>query len=283
MAAVTITEITDPFCTWCWGAEPLLRRLEETYRDQVDLSFVMGGLVEDFETFRDRANDITEPRDVAHHWEQAAERHGMPVDADVWRNDPPRSSYPANIAFEAAKQQDRELAHHYLRRLREAVTTECRNIAREPVLVDLASDVGLDTDALARDIQNGAAEDRFHEDLEFVRQSRATALPSFRVAARGEETWIKGFQPFEALRDAIVQVAPSLQTYEPRPIPDLIAHHGRLATREIAEVYEMSVGRTMQALRSLQEAGIVSATAVGTGYFWSVSERTACDSRSGPS
>lgn len=272
MAPVTITEITDPFCTWCWGAEPILRRVEETYQEQVEFEFVMGGLVEDFETFRDVANDITEPRDVAPHWEEAAEHHGMPVDPDVWRENPPQSSYPANVAYEAAALQNEELALRYLRRLREAVTVERRDISQESVLLELAGEVGFDPSTFADNFQSEEAKKRFEADRQFVRESRATAFPSFRIEANGEETWINGFQSFDTFRDALEQVASGLEEYDPRPIPQFVEYHDRVATREVAEVYELSMGRTLEVLRSLQDENVVSATSVRNGYFWSVSE-----------
>lgn len=268
MATVTMSEITDPFCTWCWGAEPMLRRVEETYREQVEFDFVMGGLVDDFETFSDAANGISEPRDAAPHWEAASEQHGMPVDADIWRENPPQSSFPANVAYEAAEFQGRTLAHRYLRRLREAVATERKDISRTSVLVELADEVGLDTDVFVDDLQGNEAELAFRSDHQFVRQEEAVAFPSFRVAADGEETWIRGFQSFVALRDAIEHVAPDLTEYDPRPIPEFVSQRGRVTTQEVAEVYEMSPGRTIQALRSLEVEGTLSSKSAGNGFYW---------------
>ena len=48
---IEIIEYTDPYCTWCWGSEPVLRHLQEAYGDQLSIRFVMGGLVEDSRTF----------------------------------------------------------------------------------------------------------------------------------------------------------------------------------------------------------------------------------------
>lgn len=268
MTTVTVTEITDPFCTWCWGAEPMLRRVEETYREQIEFDYVMGGLVEDFDTFYDASNDISDPRDVVPHWEEASKHHGMPVDTDIWRENPPKSSYPANIAYEAAEFQSVDLAHRYLRRLREAVATECKDISRTSVLVDLATEVGLDTDVFVNGIEGEKAQRAFKTDREYIRRNGVSAFPSFRVAANGEETWIRGFQPFEALQDAIEQVAPELEAYDLRPIPEFVRRRGRVTTQEVAEVYEMSPGRTMQALRSLEEEGTLASQAAGNGFYW---------------
>ena len=109
-ATITVTQFTDPMCTWYWGSEPILRHLHTAYGDEMVLRFVVGGLVEDFETFYDAANDIADPGDVAPHWLEASERHGMPVDTAIFETDPAQSTSPASVAFAAARQQDRVAA-----------------------------------------------------------------------------------------------------------------------------------------------------------------------------
>ena len=41
---IEIIEFTDPACTWCWGSEPILRKLQYRYKEQIKILFVMGGL-----------------------------------------------------------------------------------------------------------------------------------------------------------------------------------------------------------------------------------------------
>jgi putative protein-disulfide isomerase len=265
---VTLTQVTDPFCTWCWGQEPALQRVRETYRDQVEFAFVMGGLVEDFESFCDAANDITDPADVAPHWEEAAASHGMPVDPSVWHDDPPTSSYPACIAYEAAALQDEQTAHRYLRRLREAIAVEGQNIERRDVLVAIAADVGLDVEAFEGALDHGRARSAFEEDRRWARRRGAATFPTFRVAASGDERWLRGFQSFDTLAAALESVAPRLDRHEPRSLPAFVADRGPVATREVATVYGWTADDARQRLRELADDGTLSARAVGDGQFW---------------
>jgi hypothetical protein len=55
---IEIIEFTDPVCTWCWGSEPVLRKLETRFGEQVKISYIMGGLVQDITSFYDSYNDI---------------------------------------------------------------------------------------------------------------------------------------------------------------------------------------------------------------------------------
>ena len=53
-ARIEITSFTAPYCSWCWATEPMLYRIRETYREQVHIRYVMGGLVHDMADFYDR-------------------------------------------------------------------------------------------------------------------------------------------------------------------------------------------------------------------------------------
>jgi putative protein-disulfide isomerase len=169
---IEIIEFTDPVCTWCWGSEPVLRKLETRFGEQVKISFVMAGLVKDITSFYDRYNDIggdptRSNTNIAKHWLEASERHGMPVQSagfKLFSQEYP-STYPQNIAYKAAQIQDQVLANRYLRRIREASAAEARLTNTTEVLVELASEVGLDVARFLEDFSRGAAQKAFEEDL----------------------------------------------------------------------------------------------------------------------
>lgn len=264
----TIVQFTDPMCTWCWGSEPIIRRVRTAFGDRVELKYVMGGLVEDFERFYDPANDISSPGDVAPHWLEASDQHGMPVDTKIFEADPARSTYPASIAFTAARQQDADLANRYLRRLREAYATEVRNVNRREEQVSLAASVGLDVDAFTEALDDGTARTAFEEDLARTRDAGVRAFPTYRITGPEGETWAAGFTSYEGLADGLLRVAPSLDPTSPPPIREFVDEYGPVATREVAEVYGLNSGKARQMLQSLVDDGGAIEDARGNGSFW---------------
>lgn len=78
----------------------------------------MGGLLPSFDN-NYNSGGITKPADVAVHWDHASDYYQMPIDGNVWLEDPLSSSYPASIAFKAAQLQDEEKAVAFLRVMRE--------------------------------------------------------------------------------------------------------------------------------------------------------------------
>ncbi len=171
-----LTEFTDPYCTWCWGSEPILKKIEEAYGGQVKIGYKMGGLVADIKDFHDPANQIGGPKwreQVAAHWLEASNRHGMPVDVEIWHDtgdDSFNSTYPASIAYKSAQFQDEANANLFLRRMREGVAAEHEPIHRLEVQAVMAEETGLDPGLFVRDIESGRAKKAFNEDLDESRR-----------------------------------------------------------------------------------------------------------------
>ena len=118
---ILIKCFTDPICTWCWGSEPILRKLETHFAHQIQFEHIMGGLVDDIKGFMDEGNGIGGSsaaefnRQVAEHWLEASAKHKMPVnssDFDLFSDEYP-STFPQNIAYKAAQLSDESKACFY--------------------------------------------------------------------------------------------------------------------------------------------------------------------------
>lgn len=264
----TITQFTDPMCTWCWGSEPVIRRLQTAYGDQIRIEYVMGGLVKDFDDFYDAANGISDPEDVAPHWLEASEIHGMPVDTRIFDVDPAQSTYPASVAFVAARQQDKQLAGQYLRALRETYVTRVRNVNTREVQVELAASIGLDVDEFVTALDDGSARSEFEDDLSRTRAAGVRAFPTYHIVGPNGERQAAGFRSFDDLESDLAAVAPMIEQSSPPPIDQFVDKYGPVATREIAEVYEMGHGKARQTLESLADDGALDRESRGNGLFW---------------
>jgi len=270
---------TDPYCTWCWGSEPVLRKIQEIYGDQVRLVYRMGGLVEDTIRFRDPLNKIGGPgmhRQVAEHWRQAATRHGMPVDADVFIDFESefRSTWPACIAYKAAELQNPELAGKYLRRLRESAAAEHLPIHRPEVQADLAGEVGLDRQRLLADIENGSAEQAFREDLQLCRDNEVTGFPSYEVHVPGEEeVAMFGYHNYNTFESTFQRLAedrlkPRVIVADDDGIVGFARKYGKVAPREVSEVFSLKMSEARDRLDQLVSAGRLRKQRAGTGWFY---------------
>ncbi len=282
---VEIVSFTDPYCTWCWGSEPILRKIQEVYGTQVSISFVMGGLVEDIRNFSDPGAGIGGEqwyRQVAEHWADASRHHKMPVDVDVYFDiqDDVFSTYPACIAFEAAKLQSEDMGKRYLRRLREAAAAERLAIQHADVQVALAGEVGLDRDRFVASMHNGQAEEAFQKDLAECRQKGVRGFPSFLVRGFGEEILLRGYTPYQTFDRWFRELSKNqltqhtLQAGSPH-VFDFISRYGKVAPMEVACVYDMAFEDAQALLKHMAETGLVSEKPVGNGAFYCVPQDTA--------
>lgn len=288
---IEIIEFTDPVCTWCWGSEPILRKLETRYSNDVKIGFVMGGLVKDMNDFQDEFNGIGGENDlstvneqIASHWIKASERHKMPVETkgfSLFTKDH-TSTYPSNIAYKAAQFQGEEIAHHFLRRIREAAATEAKQVNRLDVLKELASSVGLDEQQWLIDMENGRAEKEFEKDLALCQQFQIYAFPSYLVKDEtGKGILLRGFQSYETFQQAIHQLSDgkiketsrnSQQSLEER-VKELILKYESITLFELTYILKCSEQELSPALERLISENMINQTAVGNGYFLTISNR----------
>ena len=273
---IELIEFTDPYCTWCWGSEPILRRIQETYGEQVNIQFVMGGLTDNTAQVQDPANGIGGSdwkRQIAAHWLEASSRHGMPVDISQFvEKVAPQSTYPANIAYEAAKIQNPALANRYLRRLREAAATQSQSIHLADVQVDIAEEIGLDRSRFLSDLA-GPAREAFAADQRLCRTSGARGFPTFLIRCAGRERLLFGYNRFSTFAAAFDGLAGKplernrLRMSE-ETLRDFITRYGSAATREIVEVFGASKSEAEQVLQQLVSKGQIEAHPAGTGSLY---------------
>ena len=92
---VRLTYYTDPACPWSWAAEPALRRLQMEFGTELQITYVMAGM----------AHELDDPLQLLDATLEATAWRAMPVDPRIWRERPPRSTYPACQGVKAAAEQ----------------------------------------------------------------------------------------------------------------------------------------------------------------------------------
>lgn len=207
--AINILYYTDPICSTCWAIQPQLRKLQLEYDEYINIEYKMGGLLPSWDNFDRRG--IKTPADVAEHWEKVCEFYQMPINQNIWLEDPLPSSYPPSIAFKAAQLQDTGLAVLFLRRIREMVFFEKKNIIKKEFLYKAAFEVGLDAARLMRDLE-GKAQMLFREDLILSDALEIDELPTLIFTNNeGVNYSIKGYMEYENLEEIINKLEPNLQ------------------------------------------------------------------------
>ncbi len=231
MVPIELVYVTDPADPASWGLEPALCGLP----DDVPVRLVMAGVARE-----------ADPPALLRGWLEAAATTGMPVDARLWLDDPPRSSHPVCLAVKAAAEQGRDAA--YLRRARIATAVGRRRLDAPEALVALAAEVpGLDVARFRIDLGSSAVVEAFGADLE---RAGGGAVPRFEDAEGGV------VDPAALPRRAPEpDVVAALRRFGPLAVPEVAAVCDLPGPRAPAELWAHAV-----AWRAREERGLWSAT-----------------------
>ena len=263
---VKIVYFTDPICSSCWGIEPQLRKLKLEYGNSLQIEYKMGGLLKDWSY---NSGGISKPSDVAHHWDEVSAYYQMPIDGDVWLEDPLDSSYPPSIAFKAAQIQDEYKAVAFLRVLREMVFLKKMNITKWENMELAAKQVGLDVVLLKSDFE-GMAKQLFEADLELGKQMGVRGFPTLFISdSSGTTTTIYGVNAYAAFEKAIADLSPGVvkMTYS-TDWKSLFAFYPTLTLREFAELSNRPVADCENELNTLVEQGELLKLTTKNGSIW---------------
>lgn len=265
---ITIHYFTDPICSSCWGIEPQLRKLKLEYGNQIEIIYHMGGLLRDWSY---NSGGISKPSDVAHHWDEVSQYYNMPIDGDVWLEDPLHSSYPPSIAFKAAEMQDKTKALVFLRKLREMVFLHKVNITKIDALIEAAQYAQLDPVQFKNDYE-GKAEKVFQEDLKYAVSQGVRGFPTLILSNKeNKSTVVYGFRPYAQMEQAIQSLDPSAT-----PMPygkewkSLFAIYPTLTLREYAELSGKSNEEALNELNQLTKENKLSVFTCKSGSIWEI-------------
>jgi predicted DsbA family dithiol-disulfide isomerase len=276
-AGIAVTYYTDPLCPWSWAFEPQWRRLRAEFGDRLARRHVMGGMIADWRSFHDPINGVHNPAQMAVQWYEARRMTGMPLDERIWHESPPSSSYPACLAVKAAGRQGPDAADSYLRRLREAVMVDRRDVARGEVLLAIADELAddrptglaFDADRFRDDLVAPEVAEAFHEDLREVSYRAIRRFPTlvFR-AGDGPEIALVGHRPYAIIRSVLDRLAPGLT---PAPAEaDAVAYvrrWGRAHAREVAEALGLEDAAALRSLEDAAAAGALGREESAPGWF----------------
>lgn len=264
---VRLLYFTDPICSSCWGIEPQLRKLKLEYGDSFDMEYRMGGLLSGWENYG--GSDVSGPKSVAQHWEEASDHYQMPIDGDVWLEDPLDSSYPPSIAFKAAQLQDAEKAVSFMRRVREMLFLEKKNISKWNHLKEAAKASNLDVQQFKTDYE-GKAKELFEEDLELKKQMGVRGFPTiFFADEEGNRLLVYGSKPYEKYEETLLKLYPEAKKQEIDNKPEnLFKLYPTYTTREFAEMSGKSRSEAENVLEELASEGKIKKQESKKGPLW---------------
>lgn len=291
MAILEADYFTDPLCSWSWSNEPVYRKLKEEFGGQIRWTHRMGGLMEKWsEEFYDPTYDLHggDAEALARHQEEVSLINKMPIDTGFWLEHPPKSTYPACIAVKAVGFQSCDLEDLFLRRVREGFLTEKRRLDDPEELLKLAAEVsGIDVDRMRRDMKSEEVLEAFHRDFEAARNPLPEARDTKVVEGRrrysfptvilwnfdGQYKILDGDSTYQEYLGAIKILAPTSERGSHPSVEDFVRKYGRVATKEVVVVCEVSWEEAEAKLGEMVDQGVLIKRPVGHFCMWELKKQ----------
>lgn len=269
---IKIIYFTDPICSSCWGIEPQLRKLKLEYGASIEIDYHMGGLLPDWSY---NSGGISKPSDVAHHWDEVSVYYDMPIDGDVWLENPLHSSYPPSIAFKAAQLQDEEKAILFLREIREMVFLQKKNITKWDYLATAAKKVGLNTEQLKTDFE-GIAKTKFEDDLKLAKEFGVRGFPTLIFLDNaGNKQIVSGSKAYPFFETAVLTLHSAATKYEySKNWEALFFKYPSLTAKEFSVLSGNPRKESEELLNELSSKGILEKFTTKNGSIWRMKNRS---------
>ena len=232
----------------------------------IEIEYRMGGLLPDWNY---NSGGISKPADVAHHWDEVSAYYDMPIDGDVWLEDPLHSSYPPSIAFKAAQMQDNEKSVLFLREIREMVFLQKKNIAKWEHIETAAKKVGLDAVQLKKDYE-GKAKTLFEEDLKVAREYGVRGFPTiFFLDNSGNKEIVYGSKPYAFYETSVLKLhSTAIKSEYSKNWETLFTKYHSLTAKEYAELSGTPRAESEKQLNELVTKGNLEKLTTKNGSIW---------------
>ncbi|MFD1641799.1 DsbA family protein [Halohasta litorea] len=235
---LVVVQRVDPLSAMSWAVQPVMKRVEECYDDDVELIYKPAPVRE------------FDPAEEKQHWKNVSQELEMPVDPSFWDGTPPESTALLTKAFEAANRQQRGI--EFIRALWRRAIAAGHDIANKEILIDLATDLSLNRQQFIADL-----------DAITLDSSEDIDLPKTHLQIHDlPVSWTGRIRYTDFNEQFTFQ---GIDEQEPQDLEGFVSEHGPVATPEVMEIYGV---HREKAVESLQNLAGVSSFEIGGERFW---------------
>lgn len=173
----------DPMCSWCYAFAPEMKEIIRNLPDGIELHYVMGGLAPDSD--EPMSPEVQEY--VQNAWRAVAARTGATFNFDFWtRCQPRRSTYPACRAVIAAGLQGQDNIPLMIEAIQQAYYRQARNPSDKSTLIEIAAEIGLDSEQFKQALNSSEVEDLLQTDFGFKYRLGIQGFPTLVLEKDGK-------------------------------------------------------------------------------------------------
>ncbi|MCZ2258986.1 DsbA family protein [Sporosarcina sp. G11-34] len=209
----------DPLCVDCWSLQPILRKLQIDYERIFTLRIALRTSLPTLNLQPSPCKDSSDTCDKTH------------------------ASFPS-IAIKAAEFQGKRAGLRFLSKMLEYSYLKSRNITSFSVLLEIAEKIHLDIDEFTKDFSSHNVLRSLQVDLYMAKEMEVDKAPTFvffNENIEDEGLKVSGLYEYDIYEQILEElIGQSIIPDNPPPLDDLFGRFDTLATKEIAEIYNIS-------------------------------------------
>lgn len=197
---ITLVYVYDPLCGWCYGFQPIMRKLAERFKDQLTIRVVPGGLAID-----ENAQPISEGYDYIGNSLEIIENKtgatfGEPFVQLVDEGSYIFDSLPGCKAQNTVNRLAPGQSLIFAEALQNTFFREGKNLNNLETFLSLLEDFPIDPAEFEAVFTSDEIEKITRDQFKWVQQNNASAFPALLLEI-GNETGLmsKGFRPYDTL------------------------------------------------------------------------------------
>lgn len=231
----------DPICAHCYLLEPIILKLNYLYGEYLNINWVMGGLMETLEDMDENPEAFVQF--LYYEWKKLREYSLLPLNEQIWLNDPISSSFPASQVYEIMEQLHPKKAMQFLRLARIYLFAFNKNIEKESTLIEIVEKLGLNGEDMVRRLAKQQGRILLMSDIALTEKYNVEEFPTIIMQGfTNQGIKITGIRDFKIYIDSIKRLIPNKEQIIPNQMPDLeilLSNHLILFENEIKFLYNV--------------------------------------------
>jgi putative protein-disulfide isomerase len=213
---MTLIYCYDAYCGWCYGFSPVIKKIEETFKEQLYVEVLSGGMI---------LPDTPLPISVTAPYIQTAyktveEYTGITFGEDyLWHIFNPEKSdwFPFSekpaIAMCIIKEHKPELSVTFAADLQYALHFEGRDLTDDEAYRHLLPKYGITADDFYEKLRSEVFRDKAHQDFALVKQLQVNSFPTVLLQVSDSKFYLiaKGYTDFETVKERLDNVLKELK------------------------------------------------------------------------
>jgi putative protein-disulfide isomerase len=197
----SLVYFADPMCSWCWGFAPIIKQISCIYGERIPIQMIMGGLYAGNTDFMDQATK----QDIQQHWQHVHEASGQNFNHAFFERDQfIYNTEPPCRAVITCQRLKADAGLKFLEHLQHAFYVSNRDITDPSILIELASEFGLDEELFEQKLLDEEIKRFTQLNFQYTRHCNVNGFPTLVAQSKNVNRFItRGYQSLENIQPAI--------------------------------------------------------------------------------